>query len=260
MFEDRLSDRLRDLIYPTFQAIVDSHGRVLYYEACTRTFAAPHTNTHVKLLSIAEAIGFIDLVDHVIAGKAIEQALHAGVPVGVNASVFTIERSAESYLRLVSSGRRLPGGLIVEITETIESQNFGLVLEFVRDARRLGARIALDDFGTGSFTDDDVHAVRPNLVKIALPRVHEAVASEAGRKWLLDAVATAHRVGAKMIAEGIESPAQQRLMENLGIGYFQGFALSLPSHLLPRRIEEVPAASRAFPHNVMPLYRSEAVS
>ncbi|MEO8383628.1 MAG: EAL domain-containing protein [Betaproteobacteria bacterium] len=259
MFEDRLSDRLRDLIYPTFQAIVDSHGRVIYYEACVRTFAAPRNNTHVKLLSLAEEIGFIDLVDHVIAGKAIEQALHAGVPVGVNASVFTIERSAESYLRLIGSGRRLPGGLIVEITETIESQNFGLVLEFVRDARRLGARIALDDFGTGSFTDENVDAVRPNLVKIALPRVHEAVSSETGRKWVLDAVATAQRASAMVIAEGIESRAHQVLMENLGIGYFQGFALSMPSHVLPRPSEEVSALSRAFPPNVIPLYRSEAL-
>lgn len=259
MFDDRLSDRLRELVYPAFQAVVDSAGAIIYHEACLRTLATARPDNHVQLLLTAEATGFIDLIDHVIAAKAIEHAQHANAPVGVNASVFTIERNAESYLRLVATARRIPGGLVIEITETIESRNFGLLVDFVKEAKRLGGRIAIDDFGTGNFADEDIDALRPHFVKLAMPRVHDAFRSEQGRKWAREAVSRSEHVNATVIAEGIETEAQRELMERLGVGHFQGFLLSQPCHLLPRGRDTSSAAPRELPHNVTPLYRSEAL-
>jgi len=257
---DQLSERLHSLVYPTFQAVVDSARRPLYHEACLRTYAAPRRDSHIQFLSTAEEVGFIDLVDHVIAEQSIALAMAANAPLGINVSVFTIERNGDSYLRLIAGARRIPGGLIVEITETVESHDFSMMLEFVRGARAVGARIALDDYGTGSFTEEDIASLKPNFVKLALPRVHQAMTSEAGRKWILDAVAKSQRIGADVIAEGIESTMHQTMMERFGVGYFQGFALSMPNHLLPRAISEPQAHYQVFSgSNVMPLYRSEAI-
>jgi EAL domain-containing protein (putative c-di-GMP-specific phosphodiesterase class I) len=224
---------LRDLIYPVFHPVVDVNGVPIYYEATLRAYGQRTSDGHGRLLAIAEEMGFVDTLDCIICEAAIDAALTSGSSVGVNVSAFTVQNSLEEFLIAARRGRSLPGGLVIELTETVQPDRIDLMDQFVAEARRLKACIAVDDYGTGHFEASDVLRIQPDFVKIAMPRVHGSRNDAAARKWLVDAVALAQSADSHVIAEGVESEEVLRLMNQLGVRLFQGYLWGIPSHLLP---------------------------
>ncbi|HEY8341900.1 MAG TPA: EAL domain-containing protein, partial [Calditerricola sp.] len=86
-----------------------------------------------------------------------------------------------------------------------------------------GGRLALDDVGTGWADLARIVAIRPDYIKLALPLVrgiHQDPAREAA-VWAI--AESAKRIGAQVIAEGVEQPQEPRFLESLGIRLAQGF-------------------------------------
>ena len=235
---------LRNLIYPVFHPIVDTEGNPIYHEATVRAYGQRSGDGHARLLAVAEEMGFVDTIDCIICEQTIEAALSATVPVGVNVSAFTVQNALEDFLQAARRARSVVGGLVVELTETVQPDRMDLMEQFLAEARRLGARIAVDDYGTGHFEAKDVAAIRPDFLKLAMPRVQSALVSQAARRWLLDAIAIGERVGSQVIAEGVENEAMLTFLKQLGIRLFQGYHWGLPSHLLPRA-QPTPILNRA---------------
>jgi len=237
---------LQNLIYPVFHAVVDVNGNPVYHEATMRAYGQRSSHGHARLIAVAEEMGFMDAIDDVIANHAIAAAVAASAPLGINVSAFTIQSAPEDYLATMRHGRRLRGGLVIELTETVQPDRMDLLDRFLEEARRQRARIAVDDYGTGHFEPADILAIRPDYVKLALPRVHSAMTNALARRWLVEAIALCDRIGAQAIAEGIENEAMFRFTGQLGIRLFQGFLWGTPSHLLPRA---------SAPSSLPPLYQ-----
>ncbi|PJB42937.1 MAG: diguanylate phosphodiesterase [Comamonadaceae bacterium CG_4_9_14_3_um_filter_60_33] len=118
--------------------------------------------------------------------------------------------------------------LVVEITEQGIQPELQTLANAVKALRKLGMAVALDDFGQGSTNLRMWSELRPEVVKIDQYFVQN-VAHDADKA---DTVRALQRMalifGAELVAEGIETEADLRLLRDLGLEFGQGYLLGRP--------------------------------
>ncbi|NVK31089.1 MAG: bifunctional diguanylate cyclase/phosphodiesterase [Gammaproteobacteria bacterium] len=113
--------------------------------------------------------------------------------------------------------------ITVEITEDAEVDLQALSLA-VQSFREAGFKVAIDDFGHANSSLARLAAIKFDTVKLDRSLI---LASERGQKVILESVfRIASRLGADVIAEGIETEAQCQLAASIGIERAQGFLFS----------------------------------
>ncbi|WP_295582377.1 GGDEF domain-containing phosphodiesterase, partial [uncultured Oscillibacter sp.] len=149
--------------------------------------------------------------------------------VSCNLSAQTID-TAECFPRLRGILERYDfprGNLIVEITESVLSRSPETRLENIRALRHLGLRLALDDFGSGytSFSDLSLHAY--DYVKLDRSLLEDS--GDADRQTTLSGLIDfSHRLGLRVLCEGVEKEAQADLLGRLGCDLMQGYYFCRP--------------------------------
>jgi EAL domain-containing protein (putative c-di-GMP-specific phosphodiesterase class I) len=134
-------------------------------------------------------------------------------------------------------------GIVIEITEGLLLDTSLSVKEKLGRLRAGGMQVALDDFGTGYSSLSYLSRLQIDYLKI--DRLFVAGLAGAQENLILcDAMALmARRLGIKVVAEGIETAEQRRLLEQIGCEYGQGFLFSRP--LTGEALEEILAAGRS---------------
>lgn len=118
--------------------------------------------------------------------------------------------------------------IVLEITEHTEIADPAPLLAVLAPLRRLGLRVAIDDAGAGYASLRHVLNLQPDLIKLDRSLVH-AIDSDATRRALASAlIAFAHETRARIVAEGVETEAELRVLERLGAHCAQGFFLGRP--------------------------------
>jgi EAL domain-containing protein (putative c-di-GMP-specific phosphodiesterase class I) len=121
-----------------------------------------------------------------------------------------------------------PTRITVEIVENAPPHDGPAFLRALRALRSSGTRIALDDVGLGHSNYKMIVDVRPDYFKIDRYFVH-AVHTDSYRMAVLESVARlAERVGARVVAEGVETRKELASVVGLGIDLVQGFLFSPP--------------------------------
>lgn len=116
--------------------------------------------------------------------------------------------------------------LVLEITEGLLLRDDANVQGNLDALRQSGFRIALDDFGTGYSSLSYLNKFDIDFLKIDKSFVDNLIGSASDR-ILCDVIITmAHKLGLKVIAEGIETENQRQLLQELGCDYGQGFLFS----------------------------------
>jgi diguanylate cyclase (GGDEF)-like protein/PAS domain S-box-containing protein len=133
--------------------------------------------------------------------------------------------------------------LVIEITEGMLLHASSSVMDRLLELRGAGIQIAIDDFGTGYSSMAYLRKFEIDYLKIDRSFVQDIETDLGSRTIVETIVVMAHKLGMKVIAEGIESLAQARLLANAGCDFGQGFFFSPPVH--PDRME--PMLSREFP-------------
>jgi len=115
-----------------------------------------------------------------------------------------------------------------EITETAAISNLGRAARFIRRFRDLGCRFALDDFGTGLTSFAYLKSLPVDYIKIDGSFVRGA-GDDPVDYAVVDAIQRlARAVGARTIAESVESPESLARVRALGIDFGQGHAIHVP--------------------------------
>lgn len=119
--------------------------------------------------------------------------------------------------------------LVLELTEEVAVQDYKLFRMAVAYYRDQGYKIAIDDFGVGYGGLKMLSLIEPDFVKIDrhfVSNIDRALV----RFNLVDMLATAcHRMGIKVIAEGVERPEELAVLLDMGIELLQGFLLAQPA-------------------------------
>lgn len=127
-----------------------------------------------------------------------------------------------------------PPGLevILEISELEALHDIDNRLKITRKWREMGFKFAIDDFGAGFISLPFVAQLIPDYIKLDRSTILQAVASEKFRgfiKHLLPALRMYSTEG--IIAEGIETEKELRVVKDIGIYSVQGFLLGMPQEL-----------------------------
>lgn len=119
------------------------------------------------------------------------------------------------------------GSTVMEITEARAIGTEAMAKLGAGRLRSLGVHVALDDAGTGQATAERLYLLRPEIVKLDRPLVVDFLERSDARlpRW----VAMARRVGALVVAEGVEDASSVDRLVDAGIDLVQGFAFGRPA-------------------------------
>ncbi len=152
------------------------------------------------------------------------------VPVSVN-----ISRADLYILNLIDVFEKLtekysidPACLQLEITESAYTQNPGKIIDTVKELWKRKFTIAMDDFGSGYSSLNMFSQMKTDILKLDMKFVQSETQKDEKLSILNDIINMAHRMGMKVVAEGIERKEQAERLKNAGCDYAQGYFFSKP--------------------------------
>ncbi len=115
----------------------------------------------------------------------------------------------------------------------------GALQRRVRALRRIGFGFAVDDAGAGYASFALIAALRPTVIKIDRDVVHGISRNDAKQALVEAFVSFGRRIGAHLLAEGIERRADLAALTELGVELGQGYLLGRPAPepMPPRRVD-----------------------
>jgi diguanylate cyclase (GGDEF)-like protein len=217
-----------------FQPIVElATGRVIGYEGLVRPTAHPFVDAGT-LFAAAEGGGRTAELDYVCLETVAAAA--ASIPpdryVAINLSPRTLEAPEFNALALCRRLARLglpSQRIVLELTEREEIEDLARLRRGLEACRSLGVRVAADDVGAGNAGLRLLSLVPFDVVKIDLSLVQDAVTHETSAEVLATLRDLATRRGAVVVAEGLETQQQLKLVLAAGIDAGQGYLLGRPS-------------------------------
>jgi diguanylate cyclase (GGDEF)-like protein len=121
----------------------------------------------------------------------------------------------------------IPGHMLVlEVSE--QTGTAAVSSTFFAQLAELGVRVALDDFGTGFASLESLGGWPVDELKLDISLVRPIASNAAFRTIVSTTVDMAHRLGVKVVAEGVESEAVRSELQALGCDIGQGFLLGKP--------------------------------
>ncbi|MBX9849749.1 MAG: EAL domain-containing protein [Rhodocyclaceae bacterium] len=235
------------------QPIVDMQagGQVFAYEALCRLrepagalLAGGEAFTLARQLRRQDDM---DLACQHLALKRKANEIAKGTPLFMNVMPTTLlhESWTEQCLLWLQEMSIDPRDVVIEVVES-ELVDASLLAERCEVLRAAGLRIALDDMGAGFNGLTTLAMVRAEFIKIDRTLVHEAQGSRV-RAVLLEAIVSmAERLGATVIAEGLERAEDVGFCQSMGIRLGQGYFFSPPKADLQAHPIDLPALDEAW--------------
>ncbi len=221
-----------------FQPIVDLATRqVHHHEALLRLepgLLAPGEGPQ-DFVALAETLGLTEELDLAVATLALagSAALPEGQRIAFNISGLSAQ-SAGFRTRLLALLDRDPRGasrLMVELTESAEIEEEAFAAATLQALRARGVPVCIDDFGAGAAAFRYLKAFPTDYVKVDGAFVHAALSCERDRSFVAAMVDLSIAVGARVVAERIETEEAAAAMHGLGVHYGQGWLFGRPGPL-----------------------------
>ncbi|MCE0489894.1 EAL domain-containing protein [Pantoea sp. Mb-10] len=242
------NNELRLFYQPKYRA---PSGPILGFEALLR-WDHPRRGllTPDVFLPLAEKTGMIVAIGDWVINEACRQ-LHAwhreGHPhwsVAVNLSALQFEQSNLVDTVLQALARHdIPADLLtLEVTETTAMRHPEESVRILTELTKRGVRASIDDFGTGYSSLLYLKRLPASELKIDRAFVKELQAKNEDATIVSAIVALAQSLNLKVVAEGVETPAQQAFLTGLGCDMLQGYLLGKP--LPPELIDKLPTELR----------------
>jgi EAL domain-containing protein (putative c-di-GMP-specific phosphodiesterase class I) len=157
----------------------------------------------------------------------------AGVPdVRIAVNLFAAQMRADGLVARVTKAlvdNLLPPALLqLEVTERTALHQDDESLAAVRQLRALGVSIAFDDFGTGYASLSSLRRFPLTTLKIDRSFVRDLLTSRRDMAITRATLSMGHELGLEVIAEGIETAAQEVALQALGCRAGQGFRYGQP--------------------------------
>lgn len=136
-----------------------------------------------------------------------------------------LPNTVESVLKKTGLAPEL---LELEVTEGLLLHNQDFIKETLRKFRNMGIGLSMDDFGTGYSSLCYLRSFPFDIIKIDRSFVSEMVSNPGDQALVTAAIAMAHALGIKVIAEGVEDESQLALLMSKKCDIAQGYLFSRP--------------------------------
>ncbi len=186
-------------------------------------------------IPIAEETGMIHKLGRIIAEKIAVQidffnkhGIH--VPVSMNLSAKELMRKdIVQMLEGILSKNSVTGKQLgIEITESALIENLSNSVQKLEAFKELGMSISIDDFGTGYSSLSYINSFPIDYIKIDKSFVDRIATEENSRSIVKTIISLTESLGAKTIAEGVETKEQLDILKDLGCTIIQGYYFYKP--------------------------------
>ena len=189
-----------------------------------------------RFIPIMEETGLIYEVGRWALRKAIQDYLRwrdaglAAVRIAVNVSPLQLRNRnfIAEIEQKISIDAHAAAGLELEITESLIMADVKHSIASLQAIRAMGITIAIDDFGTGFSSLSYLAKLPVDTLKIDRSFVIDMTAGPEGLALVSTIISLAHSLNLKVVAEGVETEEQSRLLRLLSCDEIQGFLFSKP--------------------------------
>jgi diguanylate cyclase (GGDEF)-like protein/PAS domain S-box-containing protein len=223
-----------------YQPVVDLRTGVitgvealLRWQHPTRGLIAPS-----DIIPIAEETGLIVPIGEWALEQACEQLLRwqrmhpRRTPLTMAVNLSGVQLSQASLVERTGEILAATGvdarNLVLEITETVLMRDAVQALEVLEGLKALGVSLSVDDFGTGYSSLSYLKRFPVDQLKIDRTFVDGLGGDSEDLAIVQAIVALADSMGLATIAEGLETPSQRQVLQELGCASAQGYLLSRP--------------------------------
>lgn len=247
----------RVALYPHYQPIVQlSDGVVVAHESLIRGPADSPLQYPDALFASARVEGLLMELEQQCVREGIrawsthELGSRLFVNLSANALIELLQSlTLAGLLAALRSASIAPASIVVEITESERVLDMNALIVAFKDLRREGVQFALDDFGDGRSSLRLWAELRPEIVKIDKYFVKSLPTEAIKVQTLKGLIRFAETFGTVLVAEGIETADELKIVRDLGIELGQGFFLGRPAALPAKSIP--PAANAVLASSVI---------
>ncbi|MFM2480200.1 EAL domain-containing protein [Celerinatantimonas sp. YJH-8] len=235
-----------------YQPIIEMKSlKLVKFEALFRVSLDTKLSYNIQeLIQLAEEYGWIDRIDNAVTSRALKDLLvlqkHFNAPelqVSVNRSMSNDRIShccLEDTLQLVMDARIDPKLVTVELTESSFLADIERQMAWIERLKKEGIEIAIDDFGTGYSSFAYLLQLPINLIKIDRSFVIGLTLGSNEYMMIEMVTSLVHKMGGKVVAEGVEDAETLRTLSHAKVDYVQGFLFSKPlsmTHITSGKID-----------------------
>jgi EAL domain-containing protein (putative c-di-GMP-specific phosphodiesterase class I) len=186
----------------------------------------------LDFIPLAEETGLILKIGEWVLETACAAATTWSEPLQVAVNISPIQFLKSDLPAIISSildRTGLPANrLEVEITEGILMKNPRRAADVLTTLRGLGVRIAMDDFGTGYSSLSYLNEFKFDKLKIDRSFVKRLGEAEDATMIVRTIIGLAHNLGLSVVAEGVETRAQLKILRDLECDQIQGYLIGRP--------------------------------
>jgi diguanylate cyclase (GGDEF)-like protein len=206
--------------------------------------------TAAEFIPAAEQTGLIGEIGRFVLEEAARQwqewkALGIVMDIAVNlTAVDLLDPQLPDEIQTLLARYGLPAEyLVLEITERSLLRDERHTKQALEQLHRLGARLSVDDYGTGYSSLAYLRNLRAHQVKLDGTFTQGIPGDPADEAIVRSTIELAHKLGATVVAEGVETPEQWHHLADLGCDIAQGYLIGrpVPADELTRRVSSKPA-------------------
>ncbi|MGA1846600.1 EAL domain-containing protein [Deferribacter abyssi] len=215
-----------------YQPYVDKDGNIVGAESLLRWFKDGELVPTGSFIEYLESINLIIDIEHFVFEEVINCTRKIPIPfkfaINISKQTLTNSSTITKLSSLLNNNDIRKSSLIFEIVERIYVDDFDEVVKVINSISKLGIDFSLDDFGTG-FSSLTLLANLPlKSLKIDLMFVREIPHNDKILNLIKSIIFMAKQLNLKVIAEGVETSEQFKILKELGCDYFQGFYFYKP--------------------------------
>ncbi|MCM1112133.1 MAG: EAL domain-containing protein [Muribaculum sp.] len=204
---------------------------LLRWNSSRQDFMAP-----AEFIPLAEYLGLINPIgNHVLLEacrccKKWNEDGHPDLKVSVNLSV--VQLLQNNIVECVQDALRetglKPSNLTLEVTESLAINDMERMKEILSRIKALGVKIALDDFGTGYSSLNHIREIPLDMIKVDQSFVKELAEDAYSQSFIKMVAELGETIGVSICVEGIEGPAQYKVLQGMKVKYVQGYYFDRP--------------------------------
>ena len=211
-----------------------SNKRIYSYEALLRWNNDKYKNisplTYIKKAEESDLIFMLGRCINEKVIKIINEFNNPNLLISINISVkqFSDKHFANDLFSLMDKYNVKTSQVALELTETVLANSLIQTKESIMILRNAGIKIYLDDFGTGYSSLQYLKDLDVDVLKIDRSFINSCVDDRRVLAITKSIVEMAHELNISVIAEGVETYEQYKIMEDIKVDTIQGYLVSKP--------------------------------
>jgi len=199
-------------------------GSVYGYEALARV-DSPAFETLLELFQAASAAGRIGQLGRLHRSQAVANC--PSQPLFIN--IFPTEFDYGLLVRPDDAIFRHKFPVYLEITESVPLNHFNQCVDVLGELRKKGMFLAIDDLGAGYSNLKYIADLTPDMIKLDRNLIENVRDGTRQARLVSAIVSLCKQMGARVVAEGIETVDELIAVERAGVEFCQGYLLGRPS-------------------------------